>query len=136
MVGFPVGIRFVIAEDDDFLRETIAEVLALPGNTYTCVGKAKDGVEALDLVAKKQPDLLILDLRMPQMDGFAVMAALGNETKKPKILALSLFNCQTSMQRAFSLGADGYCNKTSGRSVLMEAVTRVINGKTYACPDH
>ena len=126
---------FVIAEDNDFFRNTLVQMLVDRDGLYTCVGEARDGDEALDLVAQQSPRLLILDLRMPRMDGFEVMDALRDHPLRPRILVLTMSHSEGMMQKAFEHGADGYCTKTSGRAALLEAVERVAEGHRYVSPD-
>lgn len=127
--------RFVIAEDNDFFRETIARMLASQDDRYTCVGQARDGAEAIELVKAREPELLILDLRMPRMDGFGVMAALRSSKSRPHVLVLTMNRAEAMMEKALRQGADGYCTKTSGRSALLKAVERVARGDRYISPD-
>lgn len=130
-----MATQFVIAEDNDFFRETIARMLVSRNGLYTCVGEARDGDEVLDLVARRSPDLLILDLRMPRVDGFAVMDALRETASPPRVLVLTMSHAEGMMHKAFAHGAHGYCTKTSGRAALFEAVDRVAAGHRYVSPD-
>ena len=127
--------RFIIAEDNDFFRETIVQMLVSRNGTYACVGEAKDGATVVGMVERHAPDLLILDLRMPEMNGFEVMDALRDKPFRPPILVLTMSHAEGVMQKAFELGADGYCTKTSGRAALLEAVAQVAGGRRYVSPD-
>jgi DNA-binding NarL/FixJ family response regulator len=130
-----MATRFIIAEDNDFFLETITQMLAALEGRYTCVGKARNGAEALALVAQRAPDLLILDLRMPRLDGFNVLDALRGGKPSPKILVLTMSHSSGMMQKALRLGADGYCTKTCGRAVFLKAVERVATGHRFISPD-
>jgi DNA-binding NarL/FixJ family response regulator len=130
-----VTTRFIIAEDNDFFRETIVQMLVSKDGLYSCSGEARDGPTAVALVERQAPDLLILDLRMPEMDGFEVMDALRDKPYRPPILVLTMSHAEGMMQKAFELGADGYCTKTSGRAALLEAVAQVAGGRRYVSPD-
>ena len=127
--------RFIIAEDNDFFRETIVQMLVSRDGFYTCVGVARDGATAVALVENHTPDLLILDLRLPEMDGFGVLNVLRDKPFRPPILVLTMSRAEGMMQKAFELGADGYCTKTSGRAALFEAVKQVALGGRYVSPD-
>jgi DNA-binding NarL/FixJ family response regulator len=130
-----VTTRFMIAEDNDFFRETIVQMLSSRDGAYTCVGQARDGAHALELVDRTAPDLLILDLRMPRMDGIEVLDFLRQQRHRPRTLVLTMNRSQAMMQKAFDHGADGYCTKTCGREALFEAVDRVAIGHRYTSPD-
>lgn len=126
---------FVIAEDNDFFRSTLVKMLVGRDGLYTCLGEARDGEQALDLIARQSPGLLILDLRMPRMDGFEVMDALRGDPHRPRILVLTMSHSEGMMQKAFEHGADGFCTKTSGSAALFEAVDQVAKGRRYVSPD-
>ena len=126
---------FVIAEDNDFFRTTLVQLLVNRDSLYTCAGEARDGRQALELIAETSPDVVILDLRMPQMDGFEVMDALRDDPLQPRVLVLTMSHSEGMMQKAFELGAEGYCTKTSGRAALFEAVEQVAKGRRYVSPD-
>ena len=131
----PLTTSFVIAENNDFFRSTLVQILVKRDGLYTCAGEARDGKQALERIAETSPDVLILDLRMPRMDGFEVMDALRGKPLSPRILVLTMNHSEGMMQKAFEHGADGYCTKTSGMEALFEALDQVARGRRYVSPD-
>lgn len=107
-------IRTVIADDADDLRMLLR--LALTHDTrFDVVGEAADGQETLKVVEAEQPDLLVLDLAMPRMDGLEVLAELRSRTDPPPVVVLSGFTNESMVHKAMSLGATAYVPK--GRDI-------------------
>ena len=106
-------IRVVIADDADDLRMLIRMQLVSDAR-FDVVGEAVDGVEAIEQVDAKDPDVLLLDLAMPRMDGLEVLALL-QERDRPPIVVFSGFSSQSMIDRALALGAAAYIDK--GRNI-------------------
>ncbi|MEY2432467.1 MAG: hypothetical protein QOC92_2192 [Acidimicrobiaceae bacterium] len=118
-------ISTVIADDSDDIRMLIRLQLSRDGR-FDIVGEAGDGQQALDVIDARHPDLLLLDLAMPHMDGLEVLACLQARECRPPVVVFSGFASQTMIDRAMSLGAVAYIDK--GRdldeiaAILVEAV--------------
>jgi DNA-binding NarL/FixJ family response regulator len=127
-------IRLVIADDADDIRLLIRLQLSAD-DRFNVVGEAGDGVEALEQVDAKDPDLLLLDLAMPRMDGLEVLERLQAREERPPVVVFSGFASQTMIDRALALGATAYIDK--GRdiaeipAVLVEAVKK-RNGQAHS----
>lgn len=104
------AIRTVIADDADDLRMLVRMALELDGR-FDVVGEARDGEAALRLVEVHQPDLLLLDLAMPRMDGLEVLESLQKSAQAPPVVVLSGFATPAMVDRALSLGAKAYIEK-------------------------
>jgi DNA-binding NarL/FixJ family response regulator len=125
--------RLVIAEDHKILREGLKALLS-GGNSFEVVAEAGDGVEAIRAVEKHLPDLLLLDLSMPILDGMSVIKEIHKRFSDVKILVLTMHDSEEFILEGLRLGANGYCLKDSAGSELLLAINRVIEGKSYLSP--
>ena len=123
----------VIVEDHRLFREGLKSLLADKTN-FEIVGEAGDGLEALRCIRKRQPNLVLLDISMPKMNGISVMREINSQFPEIKILALTIHESDQYVLEAFEAGADGYCLKDAGRRELMVAITSVLDGKKYISP--
>ena len=95
------------------------------------IAEAASGKEALALVRTGQPDLVILDLNLPGMGGFDIIARLVRDKPRPRILVLSMHDDPIFAMRALEAGADGYVSKNAPPTQILEAVDRLAKGQTY-----
>ena len=123
----------VIVEDHRLFREGLKSLLA-DKSSFDIVGEAGDGLEALRCVRKRRPNLVLLDISMPKMNGISVMREIKSQFPEIKILALTIHQSDHYVLEAFEAGADGYCLKDAGRRELMVAITSVLEGKKYISP--
>lgn len=126
-------IRVVIADDHAVVREGIRALLqSTPG--IDVVGEAADGLQALELVRSLNPDLLVLDLSMPEKPGMEVTRELRADGVELAILVLSMHDAPEYVLEAVRAGADGYILKDAGPAELREAVHAVSSGEEYFSP--
>jgi len=123
----------VIVEDHRLFREGLKSLLADKTN-FEIVGEAGDGLEALRCIRKRRPNLVLLDISMPKMNGISVMREIKSQFPEIKILALTIHQSDHYVLEAFEAGANGYCLKDAGRRELMVAITSVLEGKKYISP--
>jgi DNA-binding NarL/FixJ family response regulator len=126
-------IRVAIAEDHTLVREALRHLLTQSGRVQV-VGEATNGREAVELVSKVRPDVLLLDISMPEKDGLQAsmeIAALGVPTR---ILMLSMHTDDSYAVRAIRAGAAGYIQKTAKIDDLIGAIEQVHAGKRVAPP--
>jgi DNA-binding NarL/FixJ family response regulator len=128
-----VKTKVVIVEDHRLFREGLKSMLA-DKSEFEVVGEAGDGVEAITCIRRRKPNLVLLDLSMPKMNGISVMREIKSQFPEIKILALTIHESDRYVLEAFEAGADGYCLKDAGRNELMVAVSSVLEGKTYISP--
>ena len=122
-----------IVEDHRLFREGLKAMLSLePG--YEIIGEAEDGLEAVRLIRKSKPDLVLLDLSMPRMNGFSVLREIKGAMPEVKILVLSIHESDQYVLQAFEARADGYAIKDSSREELRVAIRSVLEGKKYISP--
>jgi two-component system nitrate/nitrite response regulator NarL len=127
-------IRVVLADDHVFVRDGIKSLLENEAN-ITVVGEATDGLEALTLIDSLQPDLLILDIRMPNMTGIEVVEQLRGKNNLVKIVMLSMHESEEYVLKSIQAGADGYLLKGSSKEEFLKALHTVANGGKYFSGD-
>jgi DNA-binding NarL/FixJ family response regulator len=125
--------RIAIAEDHRILRDGLRALLT-SNPDYQVVGEAADGFEAVRCVRETHPDLILLDLSMPRMDGLAAIRDIKKLSPATKILALTVHTNEEYVLEAFQAGAEGYCLKDAGRSELLMAIENVFSGRPYLSP--
>ena len=104
-------MRIVVVEDEAPIREGMAKLLSKINPEYELVGKAADGEAGYQLIRELNPDLVIMDIRMPKMDGIAMMKKLREENIKCKAIILSAYSEFQYAQKAIELKADSYLLK-------------------------
>src|SRR3970282_2718207 len=127
-------IRVVLADDHVFVRDGIKSLLENEANIEV-VGEATDGLEALKIVDIVKPDLLILDIRMPNMTGIEVVEKLRSQNNTVKIVMLSMHESEEYVLKSIKAGADGYLLKGSSKEEFLKAVHAVANGGKYFSGD-
>lgn len=125
-------MRIVLAEDHRILREGLRAILGGESD-LDLVGEASDGLEAIGLAKDLQPDLLILDLSMPRMDGLAALSDIKRVAPATRVLVMTVHRTEEYVFRAIEGGADGYLLKDSSASELLLAVRSVLAGDRYLC---
>ncbi len=129
----PAKKRVLVAEDHQMLREGLKAILA-NRDDLEIVGEAVDGLEALRKVKRLKPDLMLLDLSMPRMNGLSVLLDAKSYLPEIKILVLTIHQSEPYVMETFEAGADGYCSKNDSRDELLVAIDSVLNGKIYLSP--
>lgn len=120
-------LRLVVVDDHPIVRDGLAGIFALEED-IDVVGQAGSGPEALAVVAEHDPDLVLMDLRMPGGDGFAAIRQLRERGGRPRILVLTTYDTERDIRRAMAAGADGYLLKDLPRDQLVAAVRELMNG--------
>ncbi len=126
-------IRVCVVDDQTLVREGITGLLALADDVVV-VGEAADGDEALRVVASTSPDVVLLDLQMPGLDGLGVLARLGERADPPPVLVLTTFDDDELVLRALALGARGYLLKDVSLDGLLHGVRTLAAGGTLVQP--
>ena len=128
------NIRVVFTDDHVFVRDGIKSLLENEANIKV-VGEATDGLEALKVVETEKPDLLILDIRMPNLTGIEVVEKLRAQGNFVKIIMLSMHESEEYVLKSIRAGADGYLLKGSSKEEFLKAVHTVSNGGKYFSGD-
>ncbi len=125
--------KIVIAEDHKILREGLKSLLGTIED-LEIVGEAADGIEAIRCVENYHPELLLLDLSMPKMNGISVIRDIKSRFPETRILVLTIHESEDYILEAFQSGLDGYCLKDANYSQLLIAIRSVLDGKRYLSP--
>lgn len=123
-------IRLAIAEDHQSLIDGIKLLLNYEED-IEIVGTANHGQDLLKLVRLKQPNVIIMDIRMPKMDGITATKTIKTEFPHTKILAFTMFDQDEAVQQMLNAGASGYILKNSPLEEVLKAVREVYKGNTY-----
>ena len=123
--------RLIIAEDHTLVREGL-KVMLKSEPSFEVLGEASNGLEAVEMVEKEKPDVLLLDLRIPRLHGTEVLSRLRN-TSKTKVLVVSMHSEDTFVVEAFKNGATGYVLKDCKPAELFAAIRSVAAGNQYLC---
>jgi DNA-binding NarL/FixJ family response regulator len=126
-------IRVVVIDDDPLVRAALFMMLK-GASDVEIVGEAADGSMAVELVERERPDVVLMDIRMPVMDGLEATAALVRLEKAPKIIVLTTFDADEYVARALRGGASGFLLKDTPPAELVEAVRKVVAGEPILSP--
>jgi DNA-binding NarL/FixJ family response regulator len=125
-----MSTRVVIVEDQRILRELLCAMLAGEPQTDV-VGQAHTGAEALELADRLEPDVVLLDISLPDFDGIAVMQSLRSRHPATRVIALSIHDEPRYVQGMIDAGASGYVVKSATMDELRQAIRAVLRGETY-----
>lgn len=123
-------IRVLIADDHGVVREGLVSMIKRNRADMSVVGEASNGREAVELWKQERPDVTLLDLRMPELDGVEVIKAVRAADKQARIIVLTTFDGDEDIYRAIQAGAKGYLLKDLPRETLMDSIRRVYAGET------
>jgi DNA-binding NarL/FixJ family response regulator len=126
-------IRLVIADDHPVVRDGLSGMFAAdPG--FEVLGEAGDGAEAVRLAQALRPDVILMDLRMPGMDGVAAIAELARRGSAARVLVLTTYDTDNLVVQAIEAGATGYLLKDAPRAELLRAVRAAARGQAVLSP--
>lgn len=125
-----MALRIVIVDDQKLIRAGFRALLA-QDNSVEVVGEAENGMEAVDRVITLKPDLVLMDLEMPVMNGFEATARLIEVGSKCKVIALSQHDDELMVRRSVQAGVKGYLLKSVGVEELWAAIRAVCRGQSY-----
>ena len=123
-------IRILAVDDHPVLRDGIAALIA-PQDDMELVGEASNGVEAVAAFRNFRPDVTLMDLQMPVMDGLSAIAEIRAEARNARVIVLTTYEGDVQAVRALKAGASAYLLKTSLRKELLEAIRAVHAGRRY-----
>jgi DNA-binding NarL/FixJ family response regulator len=126
-------VRVLIVDDDPLVRTALTMMLT-GADGITVVGEAVDGATALDAVAAHRPDLVLMDIRMPRMDGLAATEALRRRAGAPEVIVLTTFAADEYVLRALRAGAGGFLLKDTPPVELVAAIKAVAAGDGILSP--
>ena len=126
-------IRVLIADDEAIVRDGLRAIVDLEDD-LDVVAEAADGTEALDLARKHFPDVALVDIRMPKLDGLEATRRLLALPRPPRVLVLTTFDRNEYVYEAMKAGASGFLLKDVRRGQLTDAIRDVIAGETLIAP--
>ena len=123
-------IKVMLADDHSLIREGIKQLLEFDGSIEV-IAQAADGNECLAVLDNVKPDILLLDINMPNMNGIDVLQTLRAKQSDMKILILTVHSEVEYLVKAVDIGADGYVLKDAGSDELKEAIYKIMDGGSY-----
>ncbi|WP_092943274.1 response regulator transcription factor [Roseateles sp. YR242] len=127
-------IRLLVVDDHPMVRMGIGAIIAGQPD-MTLVAEAADGLEALSLYEQHRPDITLMDLQMPRMDGMVAMAEILKRSPSARIMVLTTYRGDVHALRALKTGASGYLLKSTIRKEFVTAVRSVHAGKRFVAPE-
>ncbi len=133
MTGAEPELRLIVADDQASIREALAMMLDMtPG--LSVVATAADGEQAVAATAEHRPDVVLMDLRMPKLDGIAATAQITERFPEVAVVVLTTFDDETSIIAALGAGARGYLTKQAGRADIARAARAAAAGQAVLDP--
>lgn len=128
-----MAVNVLISDDHLMVREGLRQILELDVD-INVIGEAGDGYECLNLINKTDPDIILLDINMPNLDGLQVLQIMKKQRLKNKVIILTIHNEIDYLIKAMDLGCDGYVLKDSDSTTLKRAIMAVYTGESYIEP--
>lgn len=124
------NIKVLITDDHELIRHGLRRIIELEEDIVT-VGEADNGKSALDMTVNLKPDIILLDVKMPVMDGIETLQKIKELSTSNKVIMLTVENDRKTVREAIALGADGYILKDSAGTEIVEAINTVYKGEKY-----
>lgn len=128
-----MSIKVMLADDHVLMREGIRQLLEFDG-TISVIAEANNGVECMEQLLSVHPDILLLDINMPVMNGIEVLQEIKKKNISVKILVLTVHNEVEYLLKAVDIGVDGYIMKDAESAELKKAINCIMQGETYIQP--
>jgi DNA-binding NarL/FixJ family response regulator len=126
----PTRIRVVLADDHPIVRDGLRKLLSLEDD-IDVVGEASDGREVLQIVQQNEPDVVLLDLRMPNLDGLSALQALQQMNKKARVIVLTASEDKNEFVQAMKLGCSGIVLKQTSPELIVKSIRKVFAGEIW-----
>jgi two-component system, NarL family, response regulator len=128
------AIQVLIADDHAIFRQGLATIISRDLDMKV-VAQAENGRQAIDLFREHQPDVTLMDLRMPEVDGVEAIGAIRAEAKSARIIVLTTYDSDEDIYRGLQAGAKGYLLKETEPDELLNAIRTIYSGQQYIPPD-
>ncbi|HML75779.1 MAG TPA: response regulator transcription factor [Anaerohalosphaeraceae bacterium] len=128
-----MSIKIILADDHVILREGLSRALQSESD-FDIVGQVGDGHSAIRLIRELSPDIVIMDIGMPELNGIETTRIISKELSGVKVIGLSMHSNDKYVREMFRAGASGYLLKNCAFDELVEAIRTVAGGKTYVSP--
>ena len=126
-------IRVVLVDDDPLVRAGLGLMLR-GAPQLEIVGEAGDGAEGLEVIARTRPHVVLMDIRMPRMDGLTATRRLSEHRDPPKVIVLTTFDTDDHVVQALAHGASGFLLKDTSPAMIVEAIEKVATGEPMLSP--
>lgn len=123
-------VRILLVDDHALVRQALADRLSLEEN-LSIVGMAEDASQAIDMAVKYQPDIILMDIDMPNLNCFDASTRISSLVRQVNIIFLSAFVYDHYIDSALAVGAKGYLSKSDSIQTVIEAIQHVANGQVY-----
>lgn len=127
-------IKILVVDDHDLLRKGLIELLD-KNNGFSVVGEACNGREAINMAEKIQPDVILLDISMPELNGLEAIGRIKQVCPYGKIIIITMHNLNRHVSSALKQNVSGYLLKSIGATELFTAINKVNNGEFYFCEE-
>ncbi len=127
-------VRILLADDHSMVRQGIKQILELE-NDFVVVAQASNGEEAVKAARESKPDIILMDINMPEMNGLQAIKELKKNKSDVKILVLTIHEDREYLFKTLQMGAEGYVLKDAEPAVLIEAIRNICSGQTYIQPN-
>ena len=127
-------IRVLIVDDHSIVRQGLGTIINRDPE-MTAIAQAEDGQQAIVLFREHQPDVTLMDLRMPKMGGVEAISAICTEFKSARIIVLTTYDSDEDIYRGLQAGAQGYLLKDAKPNELLDAIRTINRGQKYIPPD-
>jgi len=127
-------IKIVVVDDHDLLRQGLIELLE-KNNGFSVVGEACNGREAIEIAEKVQPDVILLDISMPELNGIEAIGRIKQVCPSGKIIIITMHNLNRHISSALKQNVSGYLLKSIGASELFMAIEKVYRGGFHFCEE-
>jgi DNA-binding NarL/FixJ family response regulator len=128
-----VSVRTLVVDDHPIMRQGLTAMLTATPD-FEVVGQASDGVEAVELAAELRPDLVLMDLRMPRLDGVAATEAVLRDVPTARVVVLTTYESDDAILGAVEAGASGYLLKAAPEEELLAGLRSVVAGQVALAP--
>lgn len=127
-------VKIVLIDDHFLVRDGIRSLLE-EENNYEVIGEASDGIEGIDVVSTLKPDIVICDIKMPEISGIETVKRLKDRGVAAKAIMLSMHDSEEYILQSINAGADGYLLKDAGKDEFLKALATVTKGDRYFSGD-
>jgi len=128
------AIRVLIVDDHLIVRQGLQLIFETEGSVEV-VGEAEDGLQGVKLAAELQPDIILMDLQMPRLDGLSAVSQILQQQPDSTIIILTTYNEDELMYKCLKAGAKGFLLKDTGREALMNTIHAAMRGETLLTPE-
>ena len=133
MAGMTTAIRVLLIDDDPLVRAGLRMILS-SAEDLTVVGEVRDGAQAVQAVREHRPDVVLMDIRMPELDGISATKQLRELPQPPQVIVLTTFHLDDYVIRALRVGASGFLLKDTPPTDIVNAIRVVATGEAMLSP--